>query len=124
MGARLVIRTTTCYTLTCDRGCEYGGWGDDGPFHFDTEAAAVDYAKKCGFVIVGDLMLCEDCAAKADCAATGHQWGNWWEPRQMEGVTYRTRYCEHCDASDHDPPWRELVTLVDAARIVNGGTPC
>ena len=116
-----MIQVKTCYVLTCDRDCEGGGWGEGhGPYHFDNETDAIDYAKKCGFVILNGMILCEGCANKADCAATGHQWGNWWDPSQIEGVTYRCRYSEHCDASDHDPPWNELVTLVNAARIVNG----
>jgi hypothetical protein len=39
------VHTTTCVWVLCDgTTCDRDkGWPDEGPWHFDTEAAAVDY---------------------------------------------------------------------------------
>jgi hypothetical protein len=46
-------------------------------------------------------------------------WREWHDNERM-GVRWRTRYCEHCSGSDHDPPWDELMVLSRAAEVVNG----
>ncbi len=112
-----MIRSTVCYEVTCDRGCDGRGW-DEGTPHFDTEAEAVDHARSCGFVIVGDTVLCLSCAQKADCERTGHQMPDRWFDGHIPSVPYRYRYCEHCDHCEYDPPWHQILVQVRVAEIV------
>lgn len=116
-----MIAVKTCYEITCDRDCDGRGWDEDdgGTPHFDTEAEAIEYARSCGFVIVGGSVLCQSCARVADCERTGHQWGE-WRPRDPYGVPCKRRECEHCGHGEYDQPFEELSVLVQAARIVNG----
>lgn len=111
-----MIRSCTCVVITCD-GCD-DPW-EDGTPHFDSEAEAVEYVRGIGWLVTDATHLCEGCAAKADCAATGHQWGDWWDPaRTAAGQPYRRRYCEHCNKSDYDPPWEHLMAVHEAAEVV------
>lgn len=112
-----MIRTKTCFEVTCDRACDRD-W-EEGTPHFDTQNEAVAHARRAGFVIVGAIALCQACAADADCRATGHQWEDWQEA-MMQGVPYRRRWCVHCGAAGFDRPIAELSVLLQAARVVDG----
>jgi hypothetical protein len=115
-----VIERIVCFTLTCDDGCEYP-WGDDGPWHLTSPENAIEAARIQGWLIVGDLTVCPDCAARRECAATGHQYPENWTPMFSSGVSWRYRSCGHCDNTVHDPPWDELVVLMDAAEAASRG---
>ena len=113
-----MIQPVSCFTLTCDgrEGCD--PW-QEGAWHFDSAEAVLEYARSNGWLVAGNRTLCPDCARRADCAATGHRFGEWHE-REMRGVPYRTRTCEHCDESEYAPSWRELCLLMHAAREIDG----
>ena len=106
----------TCVVIACD-GCD-DPW-EEGTPHFDDEAEAVEYVRGTGWIVTGTRALCGECAAKETCARVGHKWGGWHD-NERQGVRWRTRYCEHCSGSDHDPPWDELMVLSRAAEVVNG----
>lgn len=104
----------TCVSLTCDTCGEHVG--DEGITHFDSRDEATAYATRddgygtSRWVISGETAKCPECARAADCAATAHQWGDWRDrSRTVAGVPYRSRWCDHCGASDHDPPYDALV---------------
>jgi hypothetical protein len=108
----------TCHSAECD-GCG-DGW-EEGVEHFDSLDALNERLRYLGWMVTDEKALCPQCAVEADCAATGHRW-DVWEPRQMEGVTYLSRDCEHCMRGETDPPFFELSDLVHAARTINGIT--
>ena len=111
-----MITEHTCYTVECaTEGCD--PW-DEGIPHFPTPDEAVDYARGAGWTVVGDTARCESCSRRADCERTGHQWDA-WRACTHNGVPYRTRWCDHCAATEYDPPAEELAALIDAARIIN-----
>jgi hypothetical protein len=112
------FETQSCVVISCDGGCD-DPW-EEGTPHFADEAEAVEYVRSCGWIVTGPRALCADCAAKETCARVGHRWGDWHDPIEREGVRWRTRYCEHCSGSDHDPPWDELMVLSRAAEVING----
>ncbi|GGN39004.1 hypothetical protein FHR83_006815 [Actinoplanes campanulatus] len=112
----MALREHTCWSLHCDR-CDTDYW-DDGIPHFDSRQEALDYVKD-SWLIVGDTMLCTHCADKAGCESLGHQVGDWTDNTHATGITYRHRAC-HCRArSEWDPPSEHVLTLIDAARVVN-----
>lgn len=113
-----MIQVSACFHLTCDGSEDCDPW-EDGTPHFPSVEEALAHARSYGWVIVGDKAMCRDHAAKADCAATGHQY-NEWSAREMYGVAHRTRCCEHCNTTEYDPPFHELSLLVHAAREMGG----
>lgn len=106
-----------CVSIGCD-DCEDPWEGHDGGTpHFDTEAEAVAFAGRLGWVIVGGSTRCDRCAAKADCAATGHQYGEWRFGHVAPDVLpHRTRWCEHCNDTEYDPPFGELLLFKRAEK--------
>jgi hypothetical protein len=116
-----MIRQEICFAISCDGDCDDEGWDDGsgaGVPHFDTPAAAEQYAIDAGWEVADGRAHCPTCVANRQCAATGHPWGP-WEPAQLGAVGFQRRHCERCDAVEHDPPWSEVVVLAEAARIVN-----
>jgi hypothetical protein len=87
-----------CDGPTCDRD---KGWPDEGPFHFDTEDAAVSYVlgeDGLGWTRLPDgRLLCRSCSEEADCAATGHQWSRWRSHHADPGIEWRA--CNHCGSA-------------------------
>ena len=95
------VHTKTCVWVLCDgatRTNDHTGWDDEGPFHFDTEAAAVEYVlgeDGAGWTRLPDgRLLCRGCSEEADCQATGHQWSPWREHHADAGIQWRA--CYHC----------------------------
>lgn len=111
------IDHTACVLLGCD-DCEDPWEEDIGTPHFETEAKAIDFALRNDWVIVGESMRCGRCATKADCAMTGHQYDEWMS--KAAPVPYRSRWCEHCNTTDYDPPFEQLSLLMHAARELEG----
>ncbi len=110
----------TCVTIKCDGNCQHEGWSEDGPYHFDSREDAERYLReRCRWLIVGDRALCENCAARAECEATSHQYDDDWSPREIKGVRWRQRDCQRCDEVDYDPPYEQLKVLSDAARVID-----
>jgi hypothetical protein len=119
----MTTRSMTCFTLTCDGREDCDPW-EEGPYHFDTAEAAIEYARSEEWLIIGDRAICPDCSDRADCAATGHQYGAWRANEWPEfAITFRSRFCEHCPRIDYDPPFRELSLLIHAARQLEGTDP-
>jgi hypothetical protein len=114
-----VIKAVSCVFLTCDGAEDCDPW-EDGVPHFPSVEQAVAHARSCGWVIVGDKAICRDHAAQADCWATGHRYREWGD-REMYGVSYRTRWCEHCNDTEYDPPFHELSLLAHAAMEMGDG---
>lgn len=110
----------TCVTVKCDGNCQHNGWSEDGPYHFANREKAEKYLRDHGWLITGNRVLCEGCAARAECEATGHQYDGNWHQRETKGVQWRQRYCGHCDATDYDPPFEQLKVLSDAAMVIDG----
>lgn len=115
-----MIGSEACYTLTCDgdEGCD--PW-EEGQIHFRSAEAAVEWAQGNEWIVTGDRMVCRACAARADCAATTHRWGEWHDGCLEETIRYRRRYCGHCDVTGLDPPFGELSLLAHAARELRRG---
>ena len=96
----MTVQTTTCAWVECDSpDCGNDkGWPDEGPFHFSTDRAALDYVlgeKGMGWTRLPDgRLLCRSCSEAADCAATGHQWTDWRVHHRDPGIEWRL--CEHC----------------------------
>lgn len=111
----MTIQEHSCVTALCD---DCGDGWDEGPWHFDSRKELLKALASYDWV-VGDRILCRSCSDKADCAATGHQWDE-WEDREMEGVPYRSRWCEHCCHTETDPPFQQLGNTVHVARTING----
>ena len=94
------VHTRTCVWVLCDgTRCDRDrGWPDDGPFHFDTEAAAIQYVlgeDGAGWTRLPDgRLLCRSCSQSADCDATGHQLSPWRPHPSSRGVEWRN--CTHC----------------------------
>lgn len=110
-----------CFVIECDADCDGKGWGgEDATWHFDDRDEAIAYVVEAGWV-VGDRVLCRDCARAADCAVTGHRYDDAdWLDNERRGVRYRVRQCDHCGDLEYDPPYHELRVLSEAAAIVNG----
>jgi hypothetical protein len=109
----------TCITVRCDGGCRHGGWDEGGPFHFPSRDKAAQWLRDHGW-IVSDRVLCEGCAARAECEATGHRYPDQWLTFDRKGVQWRERYCDHCMQVEHDPPFEQLKVLSDAAQVLDG----
>jgi hypothetical protein len=99
--ASMSVHTKTCVWVQCDgpsRHPDHTGWDDEGPFHFDTEAAALDWVlgeDGAGWTRLPDgRLLCRTCSEEADCAATGHQWSSWHLHHTDPRIEWRT--CYHC----------------------------
>lgn len=113
-----MITRTECYEIRCDGGCDDHGW-DEGIAHYPSQQEAIETARSYGWTITGARALCPNCTRDAECAATSHQWGDWQDStRTVAGMRYRSRYCEHCSASETDPPFQALVALHEAAEVV------
>jgi hypothetical protein len=73
------IKTSSCVWVECDgEHCDRDkGWPDKGPFHFDTEQAALEYVlgeSGIGWTLLPNgRLLCRGCSEDADCEATRHQ---------------------------------------------------
>lgn len=119
------IKRVSCVVIVCDGSCG-GGW-DDGALHFDNETHAVEYARSQEWVVTGDRALCPTCAHAADCRLTGHRLGDWGSTRELAGVRFRTRWCDHCDHTEYDPPYEDLAPRLaavrEAERIVSNAAP-
>ena len=112
---------TTCVLLTCDDCDDPWSDNDGGVPHFPTRDEALRYATGAGWAVVGESMRCYTCARDADCATTGHQYGPWQDGTQAQvPIPYRSRWCEHCNESEFDPPFRELSLLMHAERQMQG----
>lgn len=111
----MTIQEHSCFSALCD---ECGDGWDEGPWHFDSREELLKSLAGYGWV-AADRILCQGCAREADCEATGHRWED-WEDRQMEGVPYRSRCCEHCTGTETDPPFEHLSDMVHVARTING----
>ena len=89
-----------CVWVDCDGPhCDQDkGWPEDGPYHFDTEQAALDYLlgdDGCGWTRLPDgRLLCSSCCEKADCEVTGHQMSRWRQHANDPGIEFRS--CSHC----------------------------
>jgi hypothetical protein len=116
------FETKACVVIVCD-GCD-DPWGEDseGIPHFDSESEAVKYVRGCDWIVIGAKALCGRCAARETCAKTGHKWMD-WRDLELEGVHWRSRYCEHCDGSESDPSHEALLALLDAAKVLNALAP-
>lgn len=96
----MTIKTTTCVWIECDSNdCDRNqGWPDDGPYHFTSERAALDYVlgeHHMGWTKLPDgRLMCRSCSDAADCAATGHQWSEWRAHHSTLAVQWRA--CFHC----------------------------
>lgn len=113
----MAIESHACITITCDGGCENGGY-EEAPYHFDSRDAAVDWCRANDWVITDTRQLCPDCSRKADCTATGHQWSGDWLDHERAGVRWSTRCCEHCYADDWNPPREQVWVQLKAADII------
>jgi hypothetical protein len=102
----MALKYQTCVIPTCDT-CG-GGWGDEGDWHFDSVNEALAQLPKLEWLVNGEQLMCPDCALKADCAVTCHQYGPW-----EEFNTFRRRRCEHCDDVEFDPPYEQLAIDVN-----------
>lgn len=109
----------TCITVRCDGNCQHDGWSESGPVHFDSRDNATQWLQRHGWLIVGDRMLCENCASRAECETTGHQYPDNWLTFNRRGVQWRERYCDHCTTTDYDPPYEQLRALSDAAQVLD-----
>ena len=120
----MTISAQQCVVVSCD-GCGDGCW-EDGIPHFPTTEEAVAYVEGAGFVVVGHVVWCPDCARKRECVRLGHTYVDAEDPDSTEerawrqsvtehGVPFRTRDCEHCSAPEYDPPFGQLVLLNEAA---------
>lgn len=110
------IRTVDCFVVACDGGCSDGGW-EDGIPHFTSEAEAVDYLETCNWRRTGSTFLCAPCAARADCAATGHQWTEWRDDEHY-GIAFRSRWCERCNRSEYSPEFGQVSLLREVEHIM------
>ena len=100
------VRTSTCVWVECDgEHCDRDkGWPDgEGPFHFDSEQAALDYVlgdeDGVGWTRMPDgRLLCRSCSTDVDCAVTGHQWTPWRPGAAPDGRDsgIEIRWCGHC----------------------------
>jgi hypothetical protein len=107
----------TCFEITCD-GCD-DGW-EEGTPHFPTANEAHNHARDCGWLVIGQIARCPECATKTDCEVTGHRYDDHWFSGEVAGAPYRYRYCGHCSEPEHEPPWTALMVLAEAARAVDG----
>lgn len=114
----MVFKPHVCITVECDGGCRGGGYEEEGPYHFADRDAAIAWCRTNDWVITDAQQLCPDCARKADCQATGHQWDDHWLDHEHRGVTWRTRLCDHCCVDDYDPPQEQVWVQLSAADIV------
>lgn len=110
-----MIQSETCFTITCDADPECDPW-DEGVYHFPTAEEATAWARDNEWMVTPDRIVCPHHAHLADCEATGHQWGGWWDATLEEVVPYRRRSCDHCNTPEYDPPFHELSLLAHAAR--------
>src|SRR4051794_11421606 len=94
----------TCVVPTCDTCGD--GWGEDGAWHFATTDEALAYLRSNQWIVTEHRLVCQICAIKADCDATGHQHQS-WESNTVNGVVYRQRLCEHCGGTEYQPPFEE-----------------
>lgn len=81
-------QAVACVEFTCDE-CGTQGEGDMGVCHYQ------DGERPDGWVVEDDRDICEQCVAKATCAAAGHMWSKWipdHTPRQVKEY----RYCRRC----------------------------
>jgi hypothetical protein len=116
-----MIRKEICFAISCDGDCGDEGWDDGnsaGVPHFDTPEGAEQYAIDAGWEITDGQAHCPSCVARRRCAATDHVWGP-WETADLEAIRFQRRHCERCEAVEHNPPWTELVVLLETARILN-----
>lgn len=114
------VRYQRCVYVVCDGADDCDPWDDDvGTPHFDSLEKALEYVRSYGWIVAGDRLLCPDHAAKQDCALTGHRYDP-WQDKELRGVQYRTRWCEHCNHTDYDPPFGELSLLMHAAEQIDG----
>jgi hypothetical protein len=111
----MTIARHSCVTAVCDSCGD--GW-EDGPWHFGSAAEALNYLRRGEWLVTDGLLLCPDCALRADCEATGHQYSE-WRPAVMEGVPFQERSCGHCCRAEYDPPFAQLSNLLHVARTVN-----
>ena len=94
-----MIKTSSCAWVECDgENCDVDkGWHDEGPLHFESVEAAVEYVlgeDGLGWTRRPDgRLLCRRCSESADCDFTGHQHTE-WRPKRDAGVEWRM--CEHC----------------------------
>jgi hypothetical protein len=107
--------------VTCDNdgtvpSCN-GGW-EEGAMHFESEQEAIEVSRTYGFVVVGGSVLCSGCASSRDCARLGHQWDEWTDGEHL-GVTFRRRYCDHCNTSEHSQEFQQVVLLAEVRDIVD-----
>lgn len=113
----MAFKDHACVTVECDGGCEGGGY-DEAPYHFDGRDAAMQWCRANDWVITDSQHLCRECALKADCAATDHQWDEQWFDHEYRGVTWRTQSCDHCGEQGYDPPHEQVYVQLTAADIV------
>jgi hypothetical protein len=97
------VRTSTCVWVECDGDCDRDkGWPDEGPFHFDSEQAALECVlgeNGMGWTQLPDgRLLCRGCSEDADCAVTGHQWSEWVHGYRngQPDPGRQIRWCDHC----------------------------
>ena len=77
---RTAVSASSCVWVECDgERCDRDkGWPDEGPFHFNSEQAVLEYGTGevgMGWTRLPDgRLLCRGCSQDADCEATGHEW--------------------------------------------------
>lgn len=96
----------TCVVLICDGPSDCEPW-EEGTPHFDDEAQSVEYAQGQEWTFRDGRALCGACTREDDCARRGHDWDEWVSKEQY-GFPYRSRWCEHCNSTDYDPPFAQL----------------
>ncbi len=122
------VERRICFVVRCDNGCDDDqAWDDDlGPPHWTSREAALKDVPGMGWLVLkapdGRVRVeCPRCFSGRACQQFGHEWGEWCAHAQP--VPHRTRYCERdqCPEVEYDPPWEQIMVLVDAAKAVEGG---
>lgn len=111
----MTVRQVQCFIPECDT-CDEPWDGHDYIPHCETAEKAIAYARSHGWLIVGTSMRCRECAAEADCTATGHQFDEWEDVEIPDVLPHRMRRCDHCGEIEHDPPFGQLMLFRNAER--------
>ena len=98
------VHTSSCVWVECDGDrCDRDkGWPDEGPFHFDSEQAVLEYVlgeNGMGWTrLPNGRLLCRGCSQDADCKTTGHQWSEWRHGYKngQPDPSIQVRWCTHC----------------------------
>ena len=97
-------KTTTCVVVDCD-DCGSAVWDDNDEYgtpHWSSlEVALKELGEHYSWAITEPTkQVCQRCGEKRDCAATGHQWSEWWHSRVVEDPIREYRRCHHCGRAE------------------------